>query len=201
MSLTRRNTLRGAAVATLALAATCAQAHPGHGAATLLQGLAHPLALDHLLAAVAVGLWSARALPARRAWQGPAVFLSCLVAGALAAQSGFGLGWVEQGIALSVVLFGAMLVLAARGTSPAAGQGLWVVAGAAVLHGLAHGGEAAAPAFASYALGFLATTAALHVAGLSTGLVLQRLRAATARGVMVGLGTGLGAAGLYFLAA
>jgi urease accessory protein len=201
MSLTRRNTLRGAAAATLALAATCAQAHPGHGASTLLQGLAHPLALDHLLAAVAVGLWSARALPAGRAWQGPVVFLCCLVAGALAAQAGFGFGWVEQGIALSVALFGAMLVLAARGASPAAGRGLWLVAGAAVLHGLAHGAEVAAPAFASYALGFLATTAALHVAGVSAGCVLQRLRGWLGRGLMFGLGTALGAAGLHFLAA
>jgi urease accessory protein len=197
---TRRNALRGAAAVSLALAATLAHAHPGHGTATFLQGVVHPLGLDHLLAAVAVGLWSARALPAGRTWQGPAVFLSCLAAGALAARAGFGLAWVEQGIAISVALFGAMLVLAARGTVRDGGRGLWLVAGAAMLHGLAHGAEAAGPAFASYAIGFLASTAALHAAGVSIGFVLQRVRATLARGVTLGVGAGLGAAGLYFLA-
>lgn len=201
MRLTWHNTLRGAAAATLACGATLAHAHTGHGAASLLQGLAHPLAPDHLLAAVAVGLWSARALPAGRVWQGPAVFLFALVAAALAAQAGLALPFAEQGIALGVMLFGAMLVLACRGVQPQPVSGLLLVAAAAALHGLAHGGEAAGAAFASYAAGFLASTALLHALGLSAGFGLQSLRASLARRIAFGVGAGFGAAGLYLLAA
>ena len=48
--------LRGAAALGLALAAGTASAHTGHGSESLLQGLAHPLGLDHLLAMVTVGV-------------------------------------------------------------------------------------------------------------------------------------------------
>lgn len=201
MNLNWRNTLRGAAAAALACGATLAHAHTGHGATSFLQGLAHPIALDHLLAAVAVGLWSARALPAHRAWQGPAVFLLSLVAAALAAQAGLALPFVEQGIALSVMLFGAMVVLACRGVTPQPARGLVLVGAAAALHGLAHGAEAGGASFAAYAIGFLATTALLHATGLSAGFTLQRLRASLARRIAYGIGAGFGAAGLYLLAA
>ena len=67
-------TLLSAALATTALAA---QAHTGHGTSSLMEGLAHPFGLDHLLAMVAVGVWSVSALPAGKAdkfmehtWQG-----------------------------------------------------------------------------------------------------------------------------------
>lgn len=199
MNSTWRNTLRGAAAATLGLAATFAHAHTGHGASTFLQGLAHPLALDHLLAAVAVGLWSARALPSGRVWQGPAVFLLALIASALAAQAGLAFAWTEQGIALGIVLFGAMLVLACRGVSPQPGRGLALVAVAASLHGLAHGAEAGGASFTGYAIGFLATTALLHASGLAAGFALQRLREALARRIALGLGAGFGIAGLALL--
>lgn len=173
-----RTTLRGAAAATLALGATIAHAHTGHGAATsLLQGVLHPLAPDHLLAAVAVGLWSARALPAGRVWQGPAVFLLALVASALAANAGLAFAWTEQGIVLGIALFAVLLVLACRGVTVPPAGGLALVAAAASLHGLAHGAEASGASFAAYAAGFLATTAVLQAAGLSAGFALQRLRA------------------------
>jgi urease accessory protein len=201
MTLTWRNTLRGAAAASLAGAATLAHAHTGHGAESLFQGLVHPLALDHLLAAVAVGLWSAQALPAGRVWQGPAVFLLAVMGGALAVQGGFAPGWIEQGIALSVMGFGAMVVLACRGVAGRVAPGLVLVAAAAMLHGMAHGAEAGGPAFVSYAAGFLASTAVLHGVGLYAGFALQGVRASLARRVAVGVGAGLGAAGLYLLGA
>ena len=201
MTLTWRNTLRGAAAATLACGATLAHAHTGHGAPSFLQGLAHPLAADHLLAAMAVGLWSARALPTGRVWQGPAVFLFSLVAAAFAAQAGLALPFLEQGIALSVLLFGAMLVLACRGATPHPTRGLLLVGAAAALHGLAHGAEASGAAFTAYAIGFLATTGLLHAGGLASGFAVQRLRASLAQRLTIGLGAGFGAAGLYLLAA
>ena len=137
-----------AALATTALAA---QAHTGHGTHSLMEGLAHPFGLDHLLAMVAVGVWSVSALPQGKAWQGPATFLLALVASAALGAAGVSLPFLEQGVALSVVLFGAMLVLA-RQPLPAA-LGLGLVAAAASLHGLAHGSETPETGFAGYAVG------------------------------------------------
>ena len=54
-----KNIRRVAAAALLAGLAGAAQAHPGHGANSLMEGLAHPFGLDHLLAMVAVGVHTA----------------------------------------------------------------------------------------------------------------------------------------------
>jgi len=62
------NSKRVASVAFMTVAAGAAQAHTGHGTAGVYDGLIHPFGLDHLLAMVAVGLWSVSALPASRAW-------------------------------------------------------------------------------------------------------------------------------------
>jgi urease accessory protein len=181
------------AAALLLLAAGPALAHTGHGADTLFQGLAHPLGLDHLLAMVAVGLWSARALPGAQRWAGPAVFMLAMAAGGLLGAAGLMLPGLESAIALSVAMFGAMLVWAHR--LPAA-AGLAAVAAAALLHGLAHGAEGPGSAgFMAYAAGFLATTAALHAAGL---LAATRLHKAGPR-LWAALGAGLGLASVALL--
>jgi urease accessory protein len=195
MNLMSRRTMRGAAAAAMAMGAGLAQAHPGHGA-SLLEGLAHPLALDHLLTAAAVGFWSVAALPRNKSWWGPAVFLLALIAGALLAAAGFGVPFLEQGLALGVVLFGAMLVLARRPSAGLAGSGLGIVAAAGTLHGLAHGAEAPTAGFAGYAAGFLVTTAALHLAGTVMGLSLGR-HPGRARTVLAAVGGLVGGAGLY----
>src|SRR6056297_1396891 len=85
-----------------------ALAHSGHGATTgLIAGLAHPVfGLDHLLAMLAVGLWSGFVLP-RRFWLGAAVFMAAMVVGAALSWAGIALPFVEAGIVASVVLFGA----------------------------------------------------------------------------------------------
>jgi urease accessory protein len=185
--------LRGAAALGLALAAGTASAHTGHGTESLFQGLAHPLGLDHLLAMVAVGVWSAAAFDGARRWIAPLTFLAAMTAAALLAMAGLALPFVEHGIALSVAMFGAMLVLAHR--LPAA-AGLAAVAAAALLHGLAHGAEGPASAgYMAYAAGFLATTAALHAAGL---LAATRLQEAGPR-LWAALGAGLGLASVALL--
>jgi urease accessory protein len=160
-----------------------------------MEGLAHPFGPDHLLAMLAVGVWSVSALPARQAWQGPATFLLALVASAALGASGVTLPYLEHAIALSVVLFGAMLVVAAKPLPTA--RGLALVAMAASLHGLAHGAEAPETGFAGYAAGFLLTTAALHLGGVGLGLAIRRGLAARSTAVLGGLGTLLGLAGLY----
>lgn len=182
---------------------TAASAHTGHGTQGLVEGLTHPFGPDHLLAMLAVGVWSVSALPARAVWQGPATFLAALAVSAALGAGGVMLPYLEHAIALSVVLFGAMLVLAARPTPKALGLGL--IAAAASLHGLAHGAEAPQydvigglmPGFFPYAVGFLLTTGVLHMGGVAIGLSIRRWLAERSATVLAGLGTLLGVAGLY----
>ena len=180
---------------TLLSASLAAQAHTGHGTNSLMEGLVHPFGPDHLLAMVAVGIWSVSALPPGKAWQGPATFLLALAISAALGVLGVTVPYLEHGVSLSVVLFGAMLVLARRPMPPAIGLGL--IAAAASLHGLAHGSETPASGFAGYAVGFLLTTAVLHVGGVGIGLAIQRWLAGRSGIVLGGLGAALGAAGVY----
>jgi len=178
----------------LMLACGVAEAHPGHGGHGLSAGLIHPLGLDHLLAMVAVGAWSTRALPARRAALGPLVFMLSLLAGALVGMATGAIGGVEPLVATSVVLLGLLLAGGHRGS---VSGGMALVATAGLVHGLAHGAEwPAATSALAYVVGFLLSTAALHGAGLSLGLVARR---ASPR-VWQLAGALLGASGLWLLA-
>lgn len=183
----------------LLAAAGGALAHPGHPdtqGASAFAGLVHPLGLDHLLAMVAVGLWSAAALPAAQRLRGPAAFMLAMLVGAVGGAWVQAPALVEPGIVASVLAFG--LLIALPRLLPGA-AGLAVVAAAGLLHGLAHGAElpgGLAGGFAGYALGFLATTALLHAAGLALGRQLLALPQRLARASRTALGGGLGLAGL-----
>ena len=129
---------------------------------------------------------------ATRCWLGPLTFLGAMTLGALFAttfgEAGSALPLSEPGIAASVLLLGLMLAFVKR-VPPA--LGLALIAAAASLHGLAHGGELpAGSSFASYAAGFLLTTAALHLGGLGLQLARVRVWAWRAAGALVG-GAGL----------
>jgi len=174
---------------------TGAMAHTGHGTHSLMEGLAHPFGPDHLLAMMAVGIWSVSALPANKAWQGPATFMLALVLSAVAGASGVTIPFLEHAIALSVSLFGLMLIVAAKPMPKAFGLGL--IAVAASLHGLAHGAETPETGFVGYAVGFLLTTALLHLGGVGVGLSIRRWLAARRAPVLATLGSGLGIAGIY----
>lgn len=195
MKLLANPFVRPVAVTALLLAAGAAQAHTGHGTSGWSEGLTHPMGFDHLLAMVAVGIWSVSALPAHKAWWGPATFMLSLVASAVLGHMGVSLPFLEQMISLSVVLLGVMLVLTQVKLPTALGLGL--VALAACLHGLAHGMETPATGFAAYAAGFLVTTAALHFGGVTAGLALRRYLAQKTTWAMAGLGTLLGGSGVY----
>ena len=190
-----KNFRRAAAAALLAGLAGAAQAHTGHGTHSLMEGLTHPFGLDHLLAMVAVGVWSVGALPARKAWQGPATFLLALVVSAALGAAGVTLPYLEHGVSLSVVLFGLMLVAATQPLPPAVGLGL--IAAAASLHGLAHGSETPATGFAGYAIGFLVSTAVLHTGGVGIGLGIKRWVGQRSGLALGSLGTALNMAGVY----
>ena len=199
MRILSQKSLRIAALLGLLACAGAAQAHTGHGTSSLFEGLVHPLGADHLLAMLAVGLWSATTLPAGKVWQGPATFMLAIVASATLGMMGVTVPFLEQLIALSVVLFGALLV-AGRLQLPAS-LGLGLVAMAASLHGLAHGAETPASGFATYAFGFLVTTAFLHATGAAAGLGLRRTLARQSTWVLAATGSLLGGAGLYLAAA
>jgi len=187
-----RRALRVAAVGAAALAAGAAQAHTGHEGHTLYAGLSHPFGLDHLLAMVAVGAWSAAMFDGARRWIAPMLFLAALAAGAAAGMAGFGGFGVEHGIALSVSLFGLLLI---AGRVLPVSAGLVLVAAAGVLHGVAHGAEAPAAGAAMYAAGFLATTALLHGAGVGLGALMQR----GSQWLRLASGSALAATGLLLL--
>lgn len=169
--------IAGTALAVLVAGSAPVLAHtgvPGHEHGGLAAGLAHPVGgLDHLLAMLAVGIWSALiARGTSRVWLAPAAFVTFMLVGAGAGIAGLGLPLVETGIALSVVALG--LLIAARADLPAlASAGL--VGLFAVYHGYAHGAEASG-SIAPYMLGFALTTAALHLTGIGLGLGLARLR-------------------------
>ena len=190
-----KNIRRATAAALLAGLAGAAQAHTGHGTHSLMEGLVHPFGLDHLLAMVAVGVWSVAALPRDKAWQGPATFLLALVISAALGAADVTVPYLEHAISLSVVLFGLMLVVAQRGLPVPLGLGL--IAAASSLHGLAHGAETPETGFAGYAAGFLLTTAVLHISGVGLGLAIQRWLSERRGAVLGGLGAAVGAAGLY----
>jgi urease accessory protein len=75
--------------------------------------------------------------------------------------------------------------------------GLGLIAAASSLHGLAHGAETPETGFAGYAVGFMLTTAVLHIGGVGIGLGVQRWLGARRGLVLGGLGALLSAAGLY----
>lgn len=159
----------------LALAATPAVAHTGHGAAdSFSAGLLHPVfGADHLLAMLAVGLWAALAVP-RLAWVAPAGFLAGMLGGGIAGFAGVTVPGVELAIVASVVVFG-LLALAAVRLPTLAGFAAAGLFGAA--HGLAHGAEMPlGGSAAEYAIGFLLATAALHGLGVAAGLATHRFR-------------------------
>ena len=183
------------AAALMAGLASAAQAHTGHGTHGLMEGLAHPFGADHLLAMVAVGVWSVAALPQGKAWWGPATFLLALAISAALGASGVTVPYLEHAISLSVVLFGLMLVFAHRAMP--VGLGLGLIAAASSLHGLAHGAETPETGFAAYATGFLLTTAVLHIGGVGIGLAIRRWLAARSGVVLGSLGAATSVAGLY----
>ena len=148
-------------------------AHTGAGEAHgFLHGFVHPVGgLDHVLAMIAVGLFAAR-LGGRALWLVPASFVLMMVAGAGWSLAGYGLSFVEAGIAFSVVALG--LALAIGRTLPD-GIAAALVGGFAVFHGYAHGAEIPADVSGlSYGTGFVLATVLLHLTGIALWLGVGR---------------------------
>lgn len=164
------------------LTPAAALAHDGHTFG-FAGGLLHPLTgADHLLAMLAVGLW-AGVLGGRAVWALPVAFVAALASGAGLGVAGVMLPMLEPGILASVVVLGAMAALALRLPLGVAVAG---VAGFGLLHGMAHGAEVAGP-FAPFAAGFIASSIALHLAGLAFGRWAMAARILGAGAAVAGL--------------
>ncbi len=146
-------------------------AHPGNSTESIgfgfAQGFIHPLGgLDHLLAMVAVGLWSATT--ARRVWLAPLSFAGLLLIGTLPAIGAIALPLVESMITASVLLLGFLVM--ARVHLPELACAV-LVGSFALFHGAAHGTELGTGiALAGMAL----ATALLHGLGIGGGLLLMK---------------------------
>jgi urease accessory protein len=154
-----------------ALVPSVAFAHTGVGsAAGFVHGFAHPITgLDHVLAMVMVGVFAFQ-LGGRALWLVPATFVGVMALGGVLGVAGIGVPFVEAGIALSVIVLGA--VVACRVQAPTA-LAMAVVGLFAVFHGHAHGTEMPETAAgAAYGLGFLLATSLLHAAGIGLGFLL-----------------------------
>lgn len=182
-------------LAVLALVEAPAAAHSGTGlAGGFVSGVLHPLSgVDHLLAMVAVGLWGAflgRPLIVLL----PVIFPTVMAVGGVLGIAGVAMPPVEVGIALSVLILGAMIAGAVRAP-------IWlaclIVAIFAIFHGYAHGQElpsAADPV--GYSLGFVLATGLLHIAGIGLGLLNSRPGGIVVTRTAGGL---IAACGVYFL--
>lgn len=140
-----------------------AQAHPGHpgGTAGFFTGFGHPLGgLDHTLAMVAVGLWAAQ-LGGKAVWAVPLAFIAMMAGSAVVGTIGLPIPGIEQGIALSGLILGLLILVAIKLPT---GLGMLIVGIFASFHGYVHGSEMPQSASVlSYGFGFVMATMLLHI--------------------------------------
>lgn len=171
-----------------------AQAHliGGNG---LAGGVTHPLSgLDHLLAMVAVGIISTQ-IGGKAIWKVPVAFVTFMVIGGTLAIVGIHLPGVQYVIALSVLVLGVMIAVSKKMPMEWA---IACVALFAVFHGHSHGEEMPLIANAVvYAVGFVLSTAALHLTGVLIGHYAVKNQ--TAFTALRYAGAVMGLAGIAFL--
>lgn len=165
----------------------------------LLSGLGHPLiGVDHAAFIVAAGFLLALVNGGARAV--PALIAGSLLGAALH-LGGINLPWGEAGVALSVMLAGALLMARRK-------IALSWLSGGLALAGMLHGHAYAESIFGAeptpliaYLIGFSLVQAAVAMAALWAHRQLITVRAARARPVSAALGATAGAIGVLFLAA
>ncbi len=133
-------------------------------------GFLHPLTgIDHLLAMLAVGVWSAQ-IGGKAIYIVPSCFLMMMVIGGIVGLQNVYLGNVEFMIALSVLLLGLAISINRKNSILIAGLGVAVFG---FFHGFAHGSEVPKSLSAfEYVFGFLITTFGLHMIGAVSGLLI-----------------------------
>ncbi|MFG1266956.1 HupE/UreJ family protein [Xanthobacter sp. DSM 14520] len=183
------------AVAAFSVLPQLAFAHTGVGAVHGFDaGFAHPMGgLDHLLAMVTVGVFAFQ-LGGRALWAVPLSFVALMAVGGALGVGGIDLPFVELGIALSVVVLGAVVALGLKAPLALA---MGLAGFFALFHGHAHGTEMPMDASGlTYGLGFISATALLHVAGLGLGMAIGRLGETHGTRYVRGAGAAVALAGL-----
>jgi urease accessory protein len=161
------------AAALVALTPAVACAHTGVGDTSGFEhGFGHPISgIDHILAMLMVGVFAWQ-LGGRALWLLPISFVGVMAVGGTLGIAGIDVPLVEMGIALSVVVLGAILAFDVKAPAIAA---MGIVGLFAIFHGHAHGAEipedAAGVAFAA---GFMIATALLHLCGISAGFLMGK---------------------------
>jgi urease accessory protein len=153
------------------LAPTAALAHTGVGHASgFMHGFMHPLGgLDHQLAMILVGIFAYQ-LGGRALWLVPLTFVGVMALGGFLGVAGVRVPFIEAGIALSVIVLGAIVAFGAR--IPVA-VAMGIVGLFAIFHGHAHGSEMPLDASGvAYGLGFMLATAILHAVGIGIGFLI-----------------------------
>jgi urease accessory protein len=148
-----------------------------------ITGLLHPFAgIDHLLAALAVGMFASR-LTGRLAILPPLLFILAMGLAFVTAPPMPAPYLYETGITLSLFILGVMLVL----PQPLRLDiGLPLIAIMALAHGSAHFAEGASGGVAAaWGVGLLFATAFLHVIGLSIGRVFRQELLRLGGGVLI----------------
>ncbi len=170
---------------TLLLLPALAHAHPGHAGheGDIGWGLAHPFTgFDHLLAALALGLWAGLHDKNSR-WLPVAAFIGATAAGMLGGLLTGSFTGIETALAVTVVLFSSSLAGGFRASAPLA---CGIAAACALIHGWAHGSEAPSSAsMAAYCGGVLAGTLAIFGLGMGMARLLRERHGLVARGIGV----------------
>lgn len=155
----------------LAAAAAPVLAHTGtephvHTSA-LQEGLLHPVTgLDHLLMLLGTGVLAA---VTGRSLLLPLATLAAMLVGAVAGHYSTEFVGMETLITLSLAVAGLALLLPSRQRVLA-----WLMPALTLVHGWAHGVEAAPDAFWQFTAGFVMASAALLAVGFGAGALLRR---------------------------
>ena len=182
----------------LFLAPTAALAHVGIGNTSgFMHGFIHPLTgLDHQLAIILVGVFAYQ-LGGRALWLVPLTFVAAMALGGFLGVAGIPVPFVEIGIALSVIVLGAVV---AFGIKAPVALAMGAVGLFAIFHGHAHGSEMPldAPGF-EYGIGFMLATAVLHAVGIGIGILVGMTSRVLGKNVYRVAGGLASAAGLALL--
>src|SRR6202040_1047104 len=102
--------VKSSVAAAMVIMPTVAFAHTGVGDTSgLVHGFGHPISgLDHILAMLMVGIFAFQ-LGGRALWLVPMTFVGVMAVGGMLGIDGIGVPFVEIGIALSVVVLGAIV--------------------------------------------------------------------------------------------
>jgi urease accessory protein len=135
-----------------------------------VHGFMHPLSgLDHQLAMILVGIFAYQ-LGGRALWLVPLTFVGVMALGGFLGVMGIPVPFVEVGIALSVIVLGAIV---AYGVKAPLSVAMAAVGFFAIFHGHVHGSEMPLDASGfEYGSGFMLATAALHTVGIGLGFLI-----------------------------